>query len=139
MIGLIVCTHGKFSEELVKASEMIFGKQEKVKCITFEPGESADGLVEKYKTAIAELGEKDGVLFVVDLFGGSPYNAASRIVAQHENMDIVAGVNLPMLLEVYMPRTFMGLPDLVETAMTAGRNAVQSFSGTYGNVVEEEL
>lgn len=139
MVGLIVCTHGRFSEELVKASEMIFGKQEAIKSITFEPGESADGLVEKYKAAIEELGEKDGILFVVDLFGGSPYNAASRIVADHGNMDIIAGVNLPMLLEIYMPRTFLTLPELVDVAINAGRNAVKSFRDNFDAVVEEEL
>jgi len=139
MIGLIVCTHGKFSEELVKASEMIFGKQEDVKTITFQPGESADGLVEKYQKAIEELGEKDGILFIVDLFGGSPYNAASRIVVDHENMDIVAGANLPMLLEIYMPRTFLSLPELVDVATSAGRDAVKSFRANFDTVIEEEL
>lgn len=139
MVGLIVCTHGKFSEELVKASEMIFGKQEDIKSITFQPGESVDGLVKKYKTAIEELGEKDGILFIVDLFGGSPYNAASRIAADHGDMDIIAGVNLPMLLEIYMPRTFLTLPELVDVAMNAGRNAVKSFKENFDAVVEEEL
>lgn len=139
MVGLVVCTHGKFSEELVKASEMIFGKQEDVKSITFEPGESTDGLVEKYRKAIEQLGEKDAILFIVDLFGGSPYNAASRIVADNENMDIIAGVNLPMLLEIYMPRTFLSLHDLVDVAINAGRNAVKSFRDNFDTVVEEEL
>jgi len=139
MVGLIVCTHGKFSEELVKASEMIFGKQEDVKSITFQPGESADELVEKYKKAIEELGEKDGILFIVDLFGGSPYNAASRVVADNENMDIIAGVNLPMLLEIYMSNTFLSLPDLVNVAINAGRDAVKSFKENFATMVEEEL
>lgn len=139
MVGLIVCTHGKFSEELVKASEMILGKQEDIKSITFEPGESADGLVEKYKKAIEQLGQKDGILFIVDLFGGSPYNAASRIVADNENMDIIAGVNLPMLLEIYMPRTFLSLPELVDVGINVGRDAVKSFRDNFDTVVEEEL
>lgn len=139
MVALIVCTHGKFSEELVKASEMIFGKQENVKSITFEPGESADGLVEKYKDAMKELDCEDGVLFIVDLFGGSPYNAASRIVVDNEKMDIVAGANLPMLLDVYMPRSFMSIPELVDLAVNAGRDAVKSFKGTFDSMVEEEL
>lgn len=139
MVGLIVCTHGKFSEELVKASEMIFGKQEDIKSITFQPGESTDGLVEKYKAAVEELGKQDGILFIVDLFGGSPYNAASRIAADNENMDIIAGVNLPMLLEIYMPRTVLSLPELVDVALNAGRNAVKSFRDNFDTVIEEEL
>lgn len=139
VVGLVICTHGKFSDELVKASEMIFGKQEDVRTITFEPGESADELVGKYERAIEQLGEKDEILFIVDLFGGSPYNAASRIVADHENMDIIAGVNLPMLLEIYMQRTNSSLPELVDVAIHAGRDAVKSFRDNFATVVEEEL
>ncbi len=139
MVGLIVCTHGNFSEELVKASEMIFGKQDDVKSITFQPGESADGLVIKYRKAIEELGQKDGILFIVDLFGGSPYNAASRIVGNNENMDIVAGVNLPMLLEIYMKSSCSSVPELVSASLEAGRDAVKSFSANCDTVVEEEL
>lgn len=139
MVGLIVCTHGKFSEELVKASEMMFGKQENLKYVTFELGESADGLVEKYKSAIEELNDKDGILFVVDLFGGSPYNAASRIVADNGNMDIVTGVNLPMLLEIYVPRSVLSLSELVEVAIHAGRDSVKSFKINFDNNIEEEL
>jgi PTS system mannose-specific IIA component len=139
MVGLIVCTHGKFSEEVVKASEMIFGKQKNIRCITFEPGESADGLVEKYKIAIEELDKKDGILFVVDLFGGSPYNAACRIVIDHDNMDIVTGVNLPMLLEIYGPREILSVSELVDTAIQAGRDAVQSFKCNFDTMIVEEL
>jgi PTS system mannose-specific IIA component len=137
--GLIIGTHGKFSEELVKASEMMFGQQENLKCVTFEIGESADGLVEKYKNAMEGLDDKDGILFIVDLFGGSPYNAASRIVADNENMDIVAGVNLPMLLEVYMSRSALSLSELVDVAINAGRDSVKSFKTNFDNNIEEEL
>ncbi|WP_419177831.1 PTS sugar transporter subunit IIA [Pelosinus fermentans] len=139
LVNLIICTHGKFSEELVKASEMISGKQENLKYVTFELGESTDGLVEKYKKAIKELDNKDETLFIVDLFGGSPYNAASRIVADNERLDIVAGVNLPMMLEIYMSRNELCLSELVDVAIHAGRDSVKSFKTNFDNNVEEEL
>lgn len=139
MTGLIVCTHGKFSEELVRSSEMMFGKQENLKSVTFESGESADGLVEKYRSVIKELDAKDGILFLVDLFGGSPYNAASRIAAENGNMDIVTGVNLPMLLEVYTARVSLNLSELVNAATAAGTHAVKSFKSSFEKTIEEEL
>lgn len=84
MIGVIVGTHGKFSEEILRSTEMVFGQLDNVAGVTFEPGESVSGLVEKYKAALASLDWTDGVIFLVDLFGGSPYNAASRIAVNHE-------------------------------------------------------
>lgn len=139
MIGLVICTHGKFSEELVKASEMMFGKQENLAYLTFETGESADNLVDKYKDALAQLTASEEVLFLVDLFGGSPYNAASRIAAENPNMDIVSGVNLPMLLEIYGSRSFVPLTELVDLAVRAGSSSIKSFKANFENEAGEDL
>ena len=106
MIAVIVGTHGIFSEEILKSAEMIFGVQENVGSVTFQPGEGIDALVEKYNSLIEKMNSTDGVLFMVDLFGGSPFNAASIIAMKHENMEIVTGVNLPMILEVLGSRDF---------------------------------
>jgi len=139
VVNLVVCTHGKFSEELVRASEMMFGKQDNLQCITFEPGESVDGLVEKYENSIRNFDDQEEILFLVDLFGGSPYNAACRIAAGNERMDVVTGVNLPMLLETYVSRSVASLPELVNAAINAGRNSANSFKSNFDNNVEEEL
>lgn len=125
MIALIISTHGKFSEEIVKSSEMIFGSQTNVGVVTFKPGEGTDNLVDKYNNLINELDCKDGVLFMVDLFGGSPFNAASILALKNDNMEIVTGVNLPMLLEVFGSRDFSSLSELVEIAQNAGKDAIK--------------
>lgn len=139
MVAVIVGTHGKFSQEIVRSSEMIFGKQENVGVVTFEPGEGADGLVQKYTEVMESLDCSQGVLFMVDLFGGSPFNAASRIAVNNENMDIVTGVSLPMLLEVYGSRSFLSASELVETAKNAAKDAVKSFKSSAEDNEEEEL
>ena len=123
MIALIIGTHGKFSEELVKSAEMIFGSQENVGVVTFKPGEGTENLVEKYNNLINELNCEDGVLFMVDLFGGSPFNAASILALKNDNMEIVAGVNLPILLEVFSSRDFLSLSELVTIAQNTGKDA----------------
>jgi PTS system mannose-specific IIA component/PTS system mannose-specific IIB component len=126
VIALIISTHGKFSEELVKSSEMIFGSQTNVGVVTFKPGEGIDNLVEKYNSLINnELDCKDGVLFMVDLFGGSPFNAASVLALKNKNMEIVSGVNLPMLLEVFGSKDFSSLSELVEIAQNSGKDAIR--------------
>lgn len=67
MIAVIIGTHGIFSEEILKSAEMIFGVQENVGSVTFQPGEGIDALVEKYNSLIEKMNSTDGVLFMVDL------------------------------------------------------------------------
>ncbi|MNP81427.1 PTS system mannose-specific EIIAB component [compost metagenome] len=79
------------------------------------------------------------MLFLVDLFGGSPYNAASRIAAETENTDIVSGVNLPMLVDVLVGRESEPLSRLGELAIAAGQNSMKSFRSCKTELAEEEL
>ncbi|MNM43530.1 PTS system mannose-specific EIIAB component [compost metagenome] len=137
MVAIIVGTHGDFSREIVKSSEMIFGKQENIQYVTFNPGESADDLINKYESIMRELNYEDGLLFMVDLFGGSPYNAASRIAVKEEHIDIVTGVNLPMLLEVFAVRDSISVEELVKVAETAGNMGIKSFKSNFVNIEEE--
>ncbi|WP_079442187.1 PTS sugar transporter subunit IIA [Clostridium chromiireducens] len=139
MISVIVGTHGMFSEEILKSAEMIFGGQENVASVTFKPGEGVDNLVEKYNKVINELDSKDGVLFMVDLFGGSPFNAASIIAMKHENMEIVTGVNLPMILEVLGSRDFSSLSELLEIANNSGKDAIKVLNKNLEEDLEDEL
>ncbi|QLY80346.1 PTS sugar transporter subunit IIA [Clostridium intestinale] len=127
MPAVVVATHGRFSEELVKSSEMIFGKQENVEYITFMPGEGTEDLTRKYSEAIKALDIENGLIFLVDLFGGSPFNAATSIVVENENMDIVTGVNLPMLLEVFGARASSSISELVKIAENSGKESIRPF------------
>ncbi|AGK99172.1 PTS sugar transporter subunit IIA [Clostridium pasteurianum] len=139
MTAIIIGTHGKFSQEILRSSEMIFGKQENVSAVTFEPGEGPDDLVKKYEKELEQLDLKQGVLFLVDLFGGSPFNAASRIVSENKNMDIVTGINLPMLLEVYGVRDSSDFDELVDTAKKAAQDGVKSLREVLVQQEDDEL
>lgn len=138
MIALIISTHGNFSEELVKSSEMIFGSQSNVGVVTFKPGEGTENLVDKYNKLINELDCTDGILFMVDLFGGSPFNAASILALKNNNMEIVTGVNLPMLLEVFGSRDFSSLSELVAIAQSAGKESIKQFVKEINTDIEED-
>ncbi len=139
MISVIIGTHGIFSEEILKSAEMIFGIQDNVGAVTFKPGEGIEGLVEKYNTLIEKLDSTDGVLFMVDLFGGSPFNAASIIAMKHENMEIVTGVNLPMILEVLGSRDFSSITELLKIAENSGKEAVKVLCKNIKVDEEEEI
>ena len=128
MIHLIVACHGRFAEELVNSAAMVFGEAEDVHAVTFMPGEGPEDLIRKYEAIIAATGSADDVLFLVDLFGGSPYNAAVRLASAHEGMDVLSGVNLPMLLELLDSRDENStVPQLVESAYNASREGTKTF------------
>lgn len=126
-IAIIIGTHGWAAEQLLKTAEMLLGEQDNVGWIDFVPGENAETLIEKYKGQMTNLDVSQGVLFLVDTWGGSPFNAASRLVVDKENHEVVAGVNIPMLVEVLMARddnpTF---DELVAMAVETGREGVKA-------------
>ena len=144
MFGIIVGTHGAFAEGILQSCEMIYGKREKLKAVTLVPGEGPDDVVAKYEKAIKELGTEK-VLFLNDLLGGSPYNAACRIVATNENYGIVTGVNLPMLIAMSGAQDAddgsATIAELMEQAAQAGKDGamVSSYESLNAESDEDEL
>ncbi|MTT32551.1 PTS mannose transporter subunit IID [Terrilactibacillus sp. BCM23-1] len=137
MIALIVATHGEFSREIVKSAEMIFGKQDNLETITFLPGEGIEELKEKYLLAMKHLDTSKGVLFMTDLFGGSPFNVAASVVLDHEEMEVITGTNLPMLVECFARRRTDDLKTLVPAISQTAIEGVKTLSGSL-SLNEEE-
>ena len=126
-IAIVIGTHGWAAEQLIKTAEMLLGEQENVGWIDFVPGENAETLIEKYNAQLAKLDTSKGVLFLVDTWGGSPFNAASRIVVDKEHYEVVAGVNIPMLVETFMARDDNpAFDELVALAVETGREGVKA-------------
>lgn len=126
-IAIVIGTHGWAAEQLLKTAEMLLGEQENVGWIDFVPGENAETLIEKYNAQLAKLDTQQGVLFLVDTWGGSPFNAASRIVVDKDHYEVIAGVNIPMLVETLMARDDNpSFDELVALAVETGREGVKS-------------
>ena len=126
-IAIVIGTHGWAAEQLLKTAEMLLGEQENVGWIDFVPGENAETLIEKYTAQLEKLDTRSGVLFLVDTWGGSPFNAASRIVVDKEHHEVVAGVNIPMLVETLMARDDNpSFDELVALAVETGREGVKA-------------
>ena len=100
-------------------------------------------MVTKYEAAIKELDCEGGVLFLNDLFGGSPYNAACRLVISNEAYGIVTGVSMPMLIEMIsaqMADDGSDIKDVMSKAVEAGKNGAQTFhASAVADEDEEEL
>ncbi|NRN28112.1 PTS mannose transporter subunit IIAB [Photorhabdus heterorhabditis] len=126
-IAIMIGTHGAAAEQLLRTVEMLIGEQENVSYIDFVPGENADTLFEKYNSKLAKLSTDKGVLFFVDTWGGSPFNAANRIAVDKENYEIITGVNVPMLVEAFMCRDDdPSLEELVSVALETGKEGIRA-------------
>ena len=115
MVNIILASHGEFAEGILQSAEMIFGEQDNLVTATLMPNEGPDDLKAKYDDAVESFGEDAQILFLVDLWGGSPFNQASIVHGDIEKRSaIVAGMNLPMLLEALGSR--MGMDSAHELA-----------------------
>ena len=99
MVGIILASHGGFAEGIKESGEMIFGKQENLETVTLLPSMGPDDLKAQIEEKVEKM-DTDQILFLVDLWGGTPFNQASGLLkGKEENWAIVIGLNLPMLIE----------------------------------------
>ena len=116
MVSIVLASHGKFAEGIKDSGGMIFGPQEGVVAVTLTPDMGPDDLHQKILEAIATLEDQEHVLFLVDLWGGTPFNQISRVLEEEGKEDWVAvtGLNLPMLIAAYGSR--LGVDTAAEVA-----------------------
>ena len=128
MIGLIVTGHANFGSGMTSSVNLIAGEQEAYRYVDFLPTYGTEELTEEIAKAMDEL---------KDLMGGSPFNVAASLGHGKENVRIVAGTNLPMLVEIVMSRKFMDdLDGLVESVLETGKEQVTKYE--FKQVVQEE-
>jgi len=98
MVGLVVAAHGHLADELVHTAEQIVGQLPSVRTCSIEPGASAESIGSTMLQAVSQLDDGQGVIVLADLLGGTPCNQSLSLCAAHK-LEVVAGVNLPMLLK----------------------------------------
>lgn len=104
MVGIVVMTHGDLAEGLVSASEVIMGPATQVRTLSLRREGNVDELAAEFERAVDEVNTGDGTLVLCDLFGGSPCNVASVGLRGEGRYQLIAGVNLPMLIEALNSR-----------------------------------
>jgi len=108
MVSIIIASHGEFAKGIHQSGSMIFGEQENVQAVTLMPSEGPDDIKAKLEKAIASFDDQEQVLFLVDLWGGTPFNQVNGLFEAHKDTwAIVSGLNLPMLIEAYASRLSM--------------------------------
>lgn len=104
MVGIVLASHGGFADGIAQSAQMLFGEQNNFAHVILKPDEGPDDIRGKMEKAIASFDSQDEVLFLVDLWGGTPFNQANGLVEKHDKWAIVAGMNLPMVVQALTER-----------------------------------
>ncbi len=123
MIGLILVTHGKLAEEFVSAMQHVVGRQDAVRTVCIGPNDDMEARRAEIAAAVREVDAGQGVIILTDLFGGTPSNLAISLMKKGK-VEVIAGINLPMLIRLAKARGCMGLEQAVTAARDAGRNYI---------------
>lgn len=123
MIGVVVVTHGRLGAELIKTAEFILGRIENVLAVSIDDQRSPDALRAEIEQAVKTVDKGNGVLILTDMFGGTPSNLSLSLLS-NGRIEVLSGVNLPMLIKLIQCRSQMKLTDLAQTVSTYARNSI---------------
>lgn len=123
MIGLVLVTHGQLASQFVAAMEHVVGPQSQVAAICIGPDDDMERRRKDILDAVADMDSGDGVVLLTDMFGGTPSNLAISIMDKSK-IEVIAGVNLPMLVKLASCRSELPLAEAVDAAQEAGRKYI---------------
>ena len=123
MIGMILVTHGNLAEEFVHAMQHVVGHQDAVATVCIGPNDDMERRRAEIAEAIKSVDSGNGAIILTDLFGGTPSNLAISLMKAGE-VEVIAGINLPMLIRLAKARNCMSVRDAAIAARDAGRNYI---------------
>ena len=123
MIGLVLVTHGRLASEFRSALEHVMGPQSQIETITIGPDDDIEQRRDDIVASVAAVNTGHGVVILTDMFGGTPSNLAISVMTSPD-IEVVAGINLPMLVKLAKVREERTLPDAIAMAQEAGRKYV---------------
>ncbi len=130
MIGLVLVTHGNLATEFISAMEHVVGKQEQVQGVCIGPEDNMETRRSEILEKVHSVNSGKGVIVLTDMFGGTPSNLAISIM--NETTEVIAGINLPMLIKVASLRKEKNLKESVEGAQDAGKKYINIASQLLG-------
>jgi PTS system mannose-specific IIA component len=124
MIGLVIVTHGALAREFRAAMEHVVGAQKQIETVQIGPEDNMELRRGEIVEAIAHTDSGDGVIVLTDMFGGTPSNLAISVMTD-ANVEVIAGINLPILVKLARLRTEVELKEAVRQARDAGRKYIK--------------
>ena len=129
MIGIVIVTHRQLGESLIDAAEFILGSSlDSVEPVSIDLNERADLLRKKIAEGIKAVDDKSGILILTDMFGGTPSNLSYSFL-EEDRIEVISGVNLPILIKAVESRKKMALGELAEALESYGKKSITSASG----------
>ena len=123
MIGLVIVTHGRLAHEFRDALEYVVGPQEQLVAVSISPNDDIEARREEIVKAVNEVNTGKGTLLLTDMFGGTPSNLAISVMEQAK-VEVIAGVNLPMLIKLASIRGDADLEEAISEAQEAGKKYI---------------
>ncbi|MBJ26486.1 MAG: PTS fructose transporter subunit IIA [Rhodospirillaceae bacterium] len=123
MIGLVLVTHGRLADEFIAATEHVVGPQTQIRSICIGPDDDMENKRKNILEAIEQVNDGSGVIVLTDMFGGTPSNLAISVMSQLK-IEVVAGMNLPMLIKLASIRQENNLEKAVILAQESGRKYI---------------
>ena len=127
MIGLVLVTHGRLADEFRAALEHVVGQQERIEAVSIGADDDMEQRRQDIVDAVGRVARGAGVVILTDMFGGTPSNLAISVMDTKQDsgpVEVIAGLNLPMLIKLAQARNDSDLPTLVEAAQDAGRKYI---------------
>ncbi len=129
MIGIVIVTHARLGDALIEASEFILNaRPEGVAAVSINIKENVDKLREKVAEAVKKVRQKEGVIILTDMFGGTPSNLSYSFLEEGRT-EVISGVNLPVLIKAVNSREDMDLAKLAENLEAYGKRSISLASG----------
>jgi PTS system mannose-specific IIA component len=137
MIGILVVTHGKLGRELINTVEMIVGSQKQMASVEIHHKDDMPTSAENIEKAFQKVNKKDGVIIFTDLLGGTPSNV-SLTMLNRPKVEVMSGVNLPMLLKAVDCRPSLSLKEVVEASQKSGKDGITAATLILGNADQKD-
>ena len=124
MIGILVLSHGEMAHGMIHSLNFLYGQAEGLRALCLYPEHSPEDFDAMLAEAVAEMDTGDGVLIFTDINGGTPANRALLLAAQRADVEVITGMNLPLLLAAVSSRDFCTLPQLVEELLEESKLSI---------------
>ncbi|CAI0701582.1 MULTISPECIES: PTS galactosamine/N-acetylgalactosamine transporter subunit IIA [Serratia] len=126
MPGIVITGHGGFASGLLQAVEQVVGPQENCVAVNFPEQMNTTQLKAALSAALAEVTQPDGVVFLTDMLGGSPFRCASELADVHGDCEVLTGVNMQLAAEMMLEREGLSLDEFREVALACGKRGLTS-------------
>ncbi|QIB27601.1 PTS galactosamine/N-acetylgalactosamine transporter subunit IIA [Caloranaerobacter azorensis] len=139
MVGIIITGHGEFASGLKSSIELIVGKQENLEAVDFMINDSIEDLQRKLKKAIGAVDSGKGIVFFTDILGGSPFNISVLLSKKIKCSDVIAGSNLPAIINILFDRNRLSVEEIKNKALEAGESGIKAFSDQIRSRMKTEI